>query len=169
MTKTEDFINNLRTEIQNTQIQRAKLVSQKFTFVIGLLGIGSLSIGNVHTQFLLFITPIIAFTFDLYITGFDFGVRRVGGFLGRKSSEACDEEKNWERFVRKNRDTFVKIGGPLLSILVLVASIIVLWSDYNNVWYFWLWMAVDFLMLIWVWYYSYRLNKIIENIREENE
>ena len=69
MTNVEDFFNDLRTEIRETQERRAKIVHQKFTYIIGLLGIGSISIGSFQPLSLLYIAPLIAFTFDLYIIG----------------------------------------------------------------------------------------------------
>ncbi|ODS36313.1 hypothetical protein BEH94_02850 [Candidatus Altiarchaeales archaeon WOR_SM1_SCG] len=168
MTNVEDFMGDLRTEIRETQERRAAYIRQKFTYVIGLLGIGNISIGNFQPLPLLYLAPLIAFAFDLYILGEDFGIKRAGGFLGRESSNASNEVKEWEKRCRENRDQFSKIACPFLSVLVLIVSIVVLWpQDKNNILY-WFWIATNILILIGIWAYSYILNKKVQKFEAKN-
>ena len=127
--KEANVLNSLRTEILATQERRAEYVRRKFVFVIGLLGIGSVSIGSdVKTLNLLYLAPIVSFAFDLYIVGEDFNIKRAGGFLKSDKSQASDSEKEWEQFARENRDPFSRIAGPLLSVIIFFASITQLWQ-----------------------------------------
>jgi hypothetical protein len=162
MIDDEDFIKDLRAEIRETQERRAAYVRQKFTYVVGLLGIGSISIGNLQFLSLLYLAPFIAFTFDLYILGDDFAIKRAGGFLGRDGSKAPQEEKEWEKRCRDNRDPFSKIAGPFLSVLVLIASIVVLYPQGDNNSLYWFWISVNILILIGICTYSHILNKKVQ-------
>lgn len=169
MNDVEDFLNDLRSELREAQEKRAAFVRQKFTYVIGFLGIGSLSIGDFRPSALLYLAPFISFTFDLYIVGEDFGIKRIGGFLGRKESKAPDEEKKWEKWVRQNRDPFSKMAGSLLSIMVFLASILVLWSQERNNLIYWIWIAVNIIILIGIWKYSRILNEKVQQFEAKSE
>ncbi|MDD5772444.1 MAG: hypothetical protein PHX78_03160 [bacterium] len=156
-----DFLNDLRLEIRETKKERADFIRQKFTYVIGLLGIGSISIGSFKPLILLYLAPIIAFTFDLYIVGASFKIKRAGGFLCREDSKSSSEEKKWEEWVRQNRDPFPQLAGLLVSIMVLFVSMIVLWLEDKNNLFYWAWIIINLLILIGVWTYSYILNEAI--------
>lgn len=162
MGAVEDFLKDMRAELRKTQDKREAFIRQKFTFVIGLLGIGSISFGDFKTSGLLYLAPFVAFAFDLYVVGEDFGVKRIGGFLGRENSIAPNEEKEWEKFVRKNRDPFSKIAGSLLSIMVLFVSIIELWDQGSKQLFYWIWILVNILILIGIWKYSRILNEKVQ-------
>ena len=141
-----DFLKDLRSEIHSAQERRAAYTRQKFAFVTGFLGLGSISIQHLGTLPLLYIAPIVAIAYDLYILGENFGIRRAGAFL-LKSEKSPDEERLWERAVRANRDVFAKIGGPLSSVLVLFASGVVLFPSQRLYWHFWIWAVVTLLIM----------------------
>ncbi|MEW5949970.1 MAG: hypothetical protein AB1711_11250 [Thermodesulfobacteriota bacterium] len=117
-----DFIRDLRAEIADGQERRTAYTKLKLTFVVGMLGIGSAAIDNlIETTPLLYLVPLIAFVFDLYILGEDFGIKRAGIFI-KTSPAAPSEEKLWETKVEKKRDLFAFFATPLSSLLILIAA-----------------------------------------------
>lgn len=170
MQNNENFLNNLRSEIINTQERRSRFIRQKLTFVTSLLGLGSLSFGGkAGTSTLLYLAPIIAFIFDLYILGEDFSIKRAGGFLGRKDSKACEEEKEWEKRARENRDPFSLLANPLLSILVLILSTIILFTAARETLIYWVWLIINIFMILGVQVYSRYLCKKINYLKNNLE
>jgi len=153
MREDGDFLKDLRAEIAATQKERASYIRAKLTFVVSLLGFGSTSISNIQTDSLLYLAPLVAYVFDLYILATDFGVKRAGTFL-RLSTEAPKEELLWERAVRKNRDPFSSIAGPLSSSLVLIAATVGLWISHNTVAFYWSWLVFNVLTIGGVWGYG---------------
>jgi hypothetical protein len=141
-----DFLKDLRSEIHSAQERRAAYTRQKFAFVTGFLGIGSISIQHLGTMPLLYIAPIVAIAYDLYILGENFGIRRAGAFI-LKSEKSPKEEKLWEKAVRANRDLFAKIGGPLSTLLVLFAAGTVLFPSQRLYPHFWTWTGVTLLIM----------------------
>lgn len=167
MQNNTDFLKNLRNEIIQTQERRSSFVRQKLTFVTSLLGVGSISFGGkTETSILLYLAPIIAFVFDLYILGEDFSIKRAGGFLGRKDSEACEEEKKWEKRCRDNRDPFSQLANPLLSLLILILSSILLFPLMGNTMIYWIWLSVNIFMILSIQKYSSSLNKKVQEFEK---
>lgn len=167
MQTNNDFPKNLRNEIIQTQERRSSLVRQKLTFVTSLLGIGSISFGGkTETSILLYLAPIIAFVFDLYILGEDFSIKRAGGFLGRKDSNTCEEEKEWEKRCRQNRDPFSQLANPLLSLLVLILSSVILFPLTGSTMTYWLWLIINIFMILDIQIYSNFLNKKVQQFEE---
>jgi hypothetical protein len=123
MREDADFLKALRAEIAAIQSERDQLIRQKIAFVIGLFGIGSVKfLAPVNTVALLYMAPLVAIAFDMYIVGKEFRVRRAGAFFLEPSTKAPDNERDWETFVRKKRDPFARYAGGLLSGIVLIAS-----------------------------------------------
>jgi len=144
-----DFIKDLRAEILATQERRSAIIRQKFLFVVGLLGIGSISItGKIETLWMLYLAPLVAFSFDLYIYGEDFGVKRAGAFIRKESTNSPKNEKDWEKYVNKNRDPLARMSGMLLSMLVLLGAAIGLWVEEREAVLYWVWIAVNVLAII---------------------
>lgn len=164
-----DFPERLREEIVASQERRSHLVAQKFTFVIGAFGLGTLTTDAVKTWSLLFLAPIIALAFDLYTVGENFGIRRIGAFLGSELSSATVEEKRWEAFVARHRDPFSAFGGPFLSVIVLVASMILLFENHGQAIYYWAWLLLSCVMLAMVWWLSRRRNAQLDVMRHTLE
>ena len=81
MRKDGDFINGLREEILSGQERRSKYVILKLSFIVGLFGIGSMTISSVSLNSLIYLVPLVVAIFDLYILGEDFGVKRAGRFI----------------------------------------------------------------------------------------
>jgi hypothetical protein len=129
----------LREEIAATQGRRAAYVRQKMGFLIALLGVGGVATsGSVATP-LLFLVPVVAFVFDLYILGEDFAVKRAGTFL-RESPTVPNEERLWEQFCEKSRDPFSHLAHLLSSGVADLAAGILLWTREPGTAGAWLWL-----------------------------
>lgn len=161
--KEEQFVNALREELRITQQSRSSYIKQKFTFVTTLLGVGALSLSpdanGIQTANILYIVPIIAVAFDLYILGEDFSVKRIGAFLGRQEAIGCEEEKKWEKWVSVNRDPFSVVAGPLLSAVVLFVCACLLWSNRKVGFLYFLWLAFVILALAGLHVHGRRLRR----------
>jgi len=163
-TKSESFLIDIRAEIRLLQKSRSNYIKQKFTFVISLLGIGSISISNIETSALLYIVPFIALSFDLYIIGEDFGIKRAGGFLKQSKSESPKNEQEWEEFVCKNRDPFSFLANPLLSSLVLFISSISIYTRNKIDLIYWIWFLANIIIFSILQVYARNLNRKIQTL-----
>ena len=164
-----EFIAKLREEILTSQERRAALTKHKLSFVIATFGLGAITADKFETIGLLFLAPIIAFAFDLYIAGEDFGIKRAGGFLGRPDSSADVEEREWEKRVRKYGDPFSKFANPFVSIIVLISAAVLLWNQYHATNLYSLWLFVNVILIIAVWVYSHFANKAVRLFKEKIE
>ena len=160
----QNFLNNLRAEILQTQKSRNEFVHQKLTFVTSLLGIGSISIGGpFETTLLLYIAPIVAFVFDLYVLGEDFSIKRAGGFLCGNKIITSDSEIKWEEWVNDNRDNLARVAGPVFSLLVLFVYGIIIVSKQGVSNIYFVWLSVSFFSILCFHIYSFILNKKVHN------
>lgn len=171
-----DFRDSLRTEIIASQEERAAFVRQKFTYVIATFGAGSISSPSIPTSNLIFLAPIVAFTFDLYISGVDFGIKRAGAFLGAPGIETPPEEAHWQAWVTRRRDPFSKLAGPFLSGVVLLGSLYMIASGSAKAAQIpgvpsWLllvaWSLVNCVLIAGVWFYSHRMNHLVGSLRAD--
>ena len=144
-----DFLKDLRAEIQATQSRRSAYIRHKFAFVIGLLGIGSISIaGPFETLWVLYLVPFVAFSFDLYIFGEDFGIKRAGAFVRKISTDAPEAEKQWEEFVNVNRDPMTKAASTILSLVVLLGAATGLFQSARDSLWYWIWTVLNVIVLV---------------------
>jgi hypothetical protein len=122
MRTNADFIQQLREEISETQNRRESFIKAKLAFAVALLGVGAVSIkGEFGATPLLYLVPLVAFVFDLYILGEDFSIKRAGVFI-KTSPAAPIEERLWEKGVDSKRDWFSYWAGPLSSGIILTAA-----------------------------------------------
>jgi len=125
------------------------------------LGIGSISItGRFDTLWVLYLAPFVAFAFDLYIYGEDFGVKRAGAFMRKASTNAPPNEKGWEEFVSRNRDPLTKVAGAILSFLVLVAAAIGLWAAGKDSPWYWTWVGCSVAVIVGLRFYKRHLTQL---------
>ena len=156
-----DFREKLRDELISAQQTRASLVREKMVFVIGALGVGALSQGWREAPALLYLVPLIAISFDLYIAGENFGVRRAGAFLAAKSASASEDELAWESFAEANRDPFSRIANPLVSVLAVAGAAAVLWPSAGAERSFWIWLLACVVVIAALWVASHVRNRQI--------
>ena len=108
MTEPE-FISHLRAEKLKAQDTRGTYTEKKLAYATALLGFGALgtnlgqlsALGGINLGLLLYLVPVVALAFDLYILGEDYSVKRIGAFLARKTTDPL--EKEWEAWAAKNR------------------------------------------------------------------
>jgi hypothetical protein len=167
MKENGDFLKELRGEIESTQVRRASYIKAKLAFVVSMIGVGSISIVKAETTALLYLAPFVAYIFDFYVFGEDFGIRRAGAFF-RKSTSAPKEEILWERTVKNNRDPFSKIAGIGSSILVLLISATLIYKDEPSTVYCW-WLLVNIAVLCIIWLYSWYVDIKVDKFTNELE
>lgn len=165
-----DFIKELRNEIEATQSRRISYVKAKLTFIVSLLGIGNISFKNIETGFILFLPPFVAYVFDFFILGEDFGIRRAGTFI-RNSPASPREEVKWEKTVSKNRDPFSKFSEFYSTLLVLVVSAIAQFNKHDNCIYYG-WLSLNIIIIAIVFWYQHnlddQLNEFEENLNKSD-
>ena len=165
MKDSGDFLKELRSEIEATQVRRASYVRAKLVFVVSMIGAGSISIVKAETTILLYLVPFVAYIFDLYVFSEDYGIRRAGAFI-QESKETPREEILWERTVKENRDPFSKIAGIGSSMLVLIIAACLLYEEGITQSYCW-WLFANVLILFGVWVYGGYIDKKLDNFRKE--
>lgn len=162
-----DFLKDLRREIDATQERRDEFIKQKFFYVVGLFGIGSVSVTDINLHTLLYIAPIVAFAFDMYIIGEEFRVRRAGAFISSPTTNAPDNEKEWEEFVDRHRDPFSKKAGVLLSLIVLFAAAVAILSTMQGTpdLFLCLWFIFNIIIIVGLWAYKNHLAGLDESFK----
>lgn len=126
-----DFAGRLRQEIEQGQARRHEYSLRKMGFSTGLLGVGALNVpfsgGQLDLSPLLWLVPLVALGFDLYIVAEDFGVKRAGAFLRLPESGASEAEQNWESvFVVEHSSPFAALAFFLVTLIVMVAALALL-------------------------------------------
>ena len=143
MSETE-FLKHLREEKLAAEDLRGKYTLRKLAYATALLGVGSLSIERLDLSFLLYLVPLVAFAFDLYILAEDYSVKRFGAFLGSRSTDTL--EQHWEKWIAQNRDPFAPFAMPLLTTLLFLGAAAVIWFEGSTIGpYFWWWLALAWL------------------------
>lgn len=161
-----DFSTKLREEILKSQDRRSALTLRKLSYVAATFGIGAITKISGSNSAILFLAPVMAFAFDLYIAGEDFGIKRAGGFLGRSDSEATAEEIAWETRVKLHSDPFSKFANPFLSVVSLIAAAVVLWPEYGSHALYIPWMAANLLFIAVLWLSSHFKNRAIKEFEK---
>jgi hypothetical protein len=156
MRDNNDFIGELREEISNGQERRSKYVVLKLSFIIGLFGIGSLTISSVSLIPLIYLIPFVVFVFDLYILSEDFGVKRAGRFI-KGSPFAPTEERRWEKAVSENRDPVTRIASVVSSLIVIMVSAVALWKSEHTTLLYCIWCILSALLTIFTGFYGISL------------
>jgi hypothetical protein len=157
-TTGSDFRGRLRDEIVSAQRTRSWLVREKLIFVVGALGVGTVSKGWLETPALLLLVPVVSSIFDLYVAGEDFHVKRIGGFLGASVDERSREEAAWEALVESKPDRFSQVANPVSSLLAIGGAAAVAWQPTLGMW---MWLVASVLVTVAIWVLSYILNRRI--------
>lgn len=153
MDETE-FIKHLHEEKLKAQETRVMYTEKKLAYVTALLGVGTISISQFDLSAILYLVPFVAATFDLYILGEDYSVKRIGAYLSKHSADVI--EHTWEEWISQHRDPFAPIAMPLLSTLLVAGTgiIITIASTPNPLW-FWIWVILA-LVPSWGLFFLYR-------------
>jgi len=154
-----DFRGRLRDEIVEAQKTRASLVREKLMFVVGSLGVGAASEKWMDAPALLYLVPLVATIFDLYVAGEDFHVKRLGGFLGVPIHKCSTDESDWEDFVASHPDRFSQFANPATSFLALAGAAAVLTQTGEVFPWFRTWLAGSIFVVVTIWSLSYLANR----------
>lgn len=162
MTRTDgDFIEQLRQEIMEGQTRRFRYVIAKISFIISLLGLGTVTSSDIASKTvhfsagpLLYLIPFVIFVFDLYIVGEDFGIKRAGGFI-RDLESASPAERSWERNVHGKRDIFSHAAGVLSSGIAFGVSAIAIRHIKLDLIDFRLWFSIGLILVVFALAYNY--------------
>ena len=161
-----DFFKGLRDEIAAKQLRRTVYIRMKLTFIIGLFGIGSLSIAGSPTKSLFYLITLVVLIFDLYIIGEDFTIKRAGMFL-QCNPDVPQEERRWEKIVFANRNPVGGVAALLSSMFVLIPAGIVLWNPKGNGMFYWAWVGASSFVIIGTWIYSHCLLMKLKKLRKD--
>ncbi len=140
---------------------RFKLIQRKLLFIGALLGFGSLHPSdatlNLNFKMLLYLVPFIAIAYDIYILAEDFKVKRVGAFISREEANICPDEKDWEGFVRENREPLAAVGTILLTVLASLFAVVLnlkgLLSYFESISQILLIIIFTIFLVIYIYYY----------------
>lgn len=121
----KDFLKSLHDEKIRMQAERATYITNKLAFVIGMFGLGSLKISTLDFHWLLYLIPLVAIGYDLYIRAADSSIKKIGAFLREQPiSGTANSEKAWEQFSAKCRDSLAPIANTLFTFIITVAATI---------------------------------------------
>ena len=123
----QEFLRALHEEKIRTQNERTQLITMKLAFIAVLFGLGSVNMGirfDIADIFwLLYIIPLVAISYDLYIMSADSRIKRIGAFLGRNPvSLAGKAEREWERFCASYRDGMAPSANMFFSAIVTLGA-----------------------------------------------
>jgi len=153
--ETNEFFKALRQELINTQDLRFKFAMQKLVYLISLFGLSSVSLileSLDIIKYLIYFIPFIAYVFDLYIIGENFGIRRIGNYL-KYNENVSNDERRWEFLINMpkggNRDIFAIYGNSYsTSLSIIISSCLILFvmdtnSDVflNSIWFKYIWLG----------------------------
>jgi len=127
------FLASLTNEKLKSQEQRASLISRKLGWVTGLFALGAIKLPlEIESQVLLYLAPIVALVFDLYILGENFGIKRMGAYV-KEFHQNCPEAQ-WERWLGLpgRRDRFSWYALPLSTMVITLGSALLLYTHTNN-------------------------------------
>lgn len=166
--ETSHFTNRLRDEIETGQSRRHDFHMKKLAFTTGLLGLGSLgspvSGERIDVTSLLWLLPVVAFAFDLYIVSEDYGVKRAGAFLGKVASRTSEAERVWEsEFLHQKNNQFAPIAFFIVSIVLWASAATLLWQSDESRLFIAIWSIVILLAESSLLLYSVRLRSSLRS------
>jgi hypothetical protein len=130
--RARKFLEQLYNEKELHKQHRHGYVVQKLTFVTALFGLGSLAVRGTELTPLLFLVPVVALCFDIYIFAEDYKVKRIGAFIKevkkvRVGDCVSDIEYEWELYASRYREPFAWRASLITTVAVYIASGAVLW------------------------------------------
>jgi len=121
----KEFLQSLHQEKIATQDERAKYALGKLGFLTAYFAVSSVSLGGVDLFWLLFLVPLVAIGYDLYIRAADLSIKRMGAFLrSHPMAGASESEKAWEIFAAQTRDAYAPLAAPLFTAAATIAAAI---------------------------------------------
>jgi len=118
-----EFLKALHDEKTKAQGTRATYISSKFAFITGLFGLGALKIGVVDFSWLLYLIPLVAFGYDLYIRAEDLSIKKMGAFLrSDPKAKTSESERAWEHFSAQYRDKLAHLATTLFTLIINISA-----------------------------------------------
>ena len=139
----EEFIRTIHEEKLNTMKEREKYARDKILFILGIMGFGSLNFGvsGFKSGEILYIVPLVAIGYDLYINAYDEGIKRIGAFLRSPNSCSSNCEKDYEIYVATKRGKYAPIANVLFSLIGTIGAFIIVLLSTGLVIQLW-WFAI---------------------------
>lgn len=168
------FMKYLYEEKNIHKNHRFQLIQRKLFFIGALLGISSLhplnSCYDINFMALSYLVPIMAIAYDIFILAEDFKVKRVGAFLSKEKIKICQDERQWEAFVKNNREPLAAYGTVLLTGLASAVAVMLILKDILSdfKWISMALLAVIFVLLIIYRNYYWNFMESNKRLDEEN-
>ena len=179
----EKFLEQLRAEQLLHKEHRFKYVVHKLLFATTLFSLGSMGLGNNILISLIYLAPIVALCYDIYIFAEDYKVKRIGIFLldikkdtdiNEKVKEVIsDLEIIWENWLKMYREPLAYKASFIITILVTIGSAFILSIDIFNA-FSWhrlfllaFWLLIVIISTILVFYYGRSLRRRFTVIDEK--
>ncbi len=176
------FLEQLYTEKELHKEHRYKYVIYKLSFVTTLFALGSLDLGNIMRS-LIYLVPIVALCYDIYIFSEDYKVKRIGVFLlfakeDPKVSEKVkqtisDMEIEWEKWVKNHRDRWAYLASLIITIVAIVGSALIVALDafrqfsLHRLFLLIFWFLFMIVSIILVFYYGRALRREVSAVVEK--
>ena len=167
-----DFLSDLQEEKLKHKQHRYEFVKQKLFFIIGLSGLGSLEkIGEIDLTYLLFLVPLVAIAFDIYIVAEDFKVKRIGAYILREFhgapvyiwEELLDRKTHW----REGSARYASLG--LTTVIFLFVAYILWpedWNQKNYSSFFVFWGVINIISLVVIYFRSQRHKEMFDDRKD---
>lgn len=122
------FLAALHEEKTRTQAERANYIASKLAFVTGLFGVGSLRVSGTDFHYLLYLIPLVAIGYDLYVQAADSSIKKMGAFLrAHPSARTSQSERDWEEFSARYRDRYAPVANTLVTYVVTLAAAVLIY------------------------------------------
>ena len=133
----------LRQEMQLFLSRRHDYSLRKLSFCTALLGLGTISVTletspGLSVPGLLYIVPLIAVAFDLYIVAEDHRAKRIGVFVQRPRRRLSD----FERFVTQSKNLTAPWTFAAVTVIMLGLAAAVLWGTRPHLGLFAAWIIL---------------------------
>lgn len=147
------FLTRLHEEKLRAQERRGILIQRKVVWLTGLFAVGAIELPlQIGSTLILYLLPLLALIFDLYVMGEDYGIKRMGTFV--RTHHEGTPDADWEEWLRAGskddpsgkRDTFSRWALAGGSGLVLLGSALLLYLAGAVV--FWEWFTASLLLLV---------------------
>jgi hypothetical protein len=128
-----EFLKALHDEKTKAQGTRATYISSKFAFITGLFGLGALKIGVVDFHWLLYLIPLVALGYDLYIRSEDLSIKKMGAFLrSDPKANTTESERAWERFSAQYRDKLAHLATTLFTLIITISAAVYIYAQQST-------------------------------------
>ena len=133
----DEFVHSLHQEKLNAMLERSKYARDKIVFILGILGFGALNFGTseFNSTTILYVVPLVAIGYDLYINASDEAIKRIGAFLRTTTySSKCEHE--YEEYTTEKRGKSAPMANVLFSLIGTFGALAIILLSQNSVPYY---------------------------------